>query len=581
MSHLPSTYQCSLSPPAHFFLFFSLLSRAYEEEVFQATSALWWNPRGDSFAFLHFNETEVPVYEFSFYTKPYNQEFSYKYPKPGYPNSRVDLRTFNVTSRETSVYDETIRALVAYEYVVNVNWFDDARLLVRYSNRFQNEWSLVRIDATAAGGAVKLLSQRQTATYFEPHSCLTSLAPLPYYIDLVNVDDYLQLVLFAIADGAQLQVLTRASERQHSVLGLNAVTISASSNTAEVYYTRETVQTHGSVAVPTLWSVTVAAAADQLSATAEPDSRPLVPYTTADPTRLTWQSASFGPSGRYLLVQESAIVPTSTLYTIHADRTTSVLTVLANNTALIDEVRATYELPRTTYMQIPSSIDGLMVTLQIMTPSGVNLDDGACSSRHPVLMYAYSGPGSQQATTVYPFTYGSTASFHSVLVSQYNYIIVVVDTIGTAGKGENYRQSHTYMKLGQREREDILRTANWIKQQCWTETDRLSYWGWSYGGFMTSFTAAAGSQLFNHLISVAPVTSWELYDSIYTERYMRTPVANRAGYDNSSVIQAASTQFDASAWKLFHGTADDNVHFQNSMLLVSTHAHITSKARVE
>jgi dipeptidyl-peptidase-4 len=146
--------------------------------------------------------------------------------------------------------------------------------------------------------------------------------------------------------------------------------------------------------------------------------------------------------------------------------------------------------------------------------------------------------------------------------------VVAIDPVGTKGKGEAYRKSHTYKRLGLQERDDMIAATRWIAKQCWADKSRISYWGWSYGGFMTSFVAAAGTNLYANLIAVAPVTSWTLYDSIYTERYMLRPQDNPDGYANTSVIAAASTNFDADAWHLFSGTADDNVHWQNSALLV-------------
>ena len=171
-------------------------------------------------------------------------------------------------------------------------------------------------------------------------------------------------------------------------------------------------------------------------------------------------------------------------------------------------------------------------------------------------------------TTSYPFGYASQSAFHASLVSGGDYVVLVVDSVGTKGKGESYRKSHTYLRLGLQERADLMEAARWASEQCWADPGRISYWGWSYGAFLSSFVAAAGTGLYAHIVSVAPVTSWALYDSVYTERYMQRPVDNPHGYANSSVIAAASTNFDAQAWRLFGGTADDNVHFQNSALLV-------------
>jgi dipeptidyl-peptidase-4 len=174
-------------------------------------------------------------------------------------------------------------------------------------------------------------------------------------------------------------------------------------------------------------------------------------------------------------------------------------------------------MPVKRYFELDSTVPGLKLSASILARPG--FDTSKCDGRRrPVLVYAYSGPGSQTVTTSYGLGYASQNAFHAALVSSHDYVVLTVDAVGTRGKGEHYRKGYTYQQLGLQEREDLIAAAKWASDQCWSDSDKISHWGWSYGGFMSSFIAAKGTGLYHRLISVAPVTSWALYDSVYTER---------------------------------------------------------------
>jgi dipeptidyl-peptidase-4 len=188
--------------------------------------------------------------------------------------------------------------------------------------------------------------------------------------------------------------------------------------------------------------------------------------------------------------------------------------------------------------------------------------------KYPVLVHVYGGPGAQLVTSQFPTGSGSPG-FHSYLSSSHNFIIFTVDPVGTGGLGDDYQKARTYGHLGVTEAEDVVGAVAWLKQKCFVSTDQIALWGWSYGGFMASRITSLGTRSgLAATIGVAPVTDWKLYDSIYTERYMRTPALNAEGYDNSSVL-ARTPIFSPLGPQFFliHGTGDDNVHFQNSALL--------------
>lgn len=387
----------------------------------------------------------------------------------------VDVLAYSVSKGALTRFPG-LREAFDYEYVMNVQWFDGASLMVRVENRAQNQWALYALSVDAARTPVVPLSKAVAPYYFEPHDCLTSLSPLPFYIDLVNSDteagvgtgDHVHLALYSAADGAFVKFLTSGD---YDVLTLDAVTIDEAANTATVFYTREVLQTAANAAVPTLWRVTF-----DTATTTGADGVQLLPPAEG---QLTMQSASYSPSGSYVLVQDRAVAPRSTLYAVNATQSLEALAVLADNTPLVERLQASFALPQTTFFEIDSTLPGLKLSVSAMVPAGLDLNRCSGRRRRPVLIYAYGGPGSQQVDTTYKFGFASQGSFHASLVSSHDYIVVTVDPVGTKGKGEAYRKSHTYKRLGLQERDDMIAATRWIANQCWADKSRISYWGWS------------------------------------------------------------------------------------------------------
>ncbi|MBZ0099961.1 MAG: prolyl oligopeptidase family serine peptidase, partial [Taibaiella sp.] len=180
--------------------------------------------------------------------------------------------------------------------------------------------------------------------------------------------------------------------------------------------------------------------------------------------------------------------------------------------------------------------------------------------KYPVLMFQYSGPGSQQVLDQYPV---GNYFWHQML-AQKGYIIVCADGTGTGMRGEEFRKK-TYLQLGKMESADQLAVAKELGKLPYVDKNRIGIWGWSYGGFMSSTCLFKGDGIFKMAIAVAPVSNWRYYDNIYTERYMRTPKENPDGYDNNAPEKMAKNM--KGKFLLIHGTADDNVHFQNAVML--------------
>src|SRR5690606_17613609 len=183
------------------------------------------------------------------------------------------------------------------------------------------------------------------------------------------------------------------------------------------------------------------------------------------------------------------------------------------------------------------------------------------SRRYPVLMYVYGGPGSQTVIDAW----GGTRNLWHQALAQRGYIVVSIDNRGTGARGSAFKKV-TYLNLGEYESNDQIAGARYLASLPYVDASRIGIWGWSYGGYMTALTMARGGELFRAGISVAPVTDWRLYDTIYTERFMRTPQENPEGYRKSAPISHVGGL--TGRLLLIHGTADDNVHFQNAVHLV-------------
>ena len=224
---------------------------------------------------------------------------------------------------------------------------------------------------------------------------------------------------------------------------------------------------------------------------------------------------------------------------------------LQNNDALLSKLNAD-NLVTKEFMMIPNEA-GDQMNAYIMKPK-----DFDPNKKYPLFMFQYSGPGSQQVSNSWD---GGNGLWFNHLV-QKGYIVVCVDGRGTGYRGTKYKKV-TYKNLGKYEIEDQIAAAKWLGNQSYIDKSRIGIFGWSYGGYMASLAMTKGADVFKAGIAVAPVTNWRYYDSIYTERFLQTPQENPEGYDQNSPTTFAKLL--KGKFLLIHGTADDNVHFQNSM----------------
>ena len=241
-----------------------------------------------------------------------------------------------------------------------------------------------------------------------------------------------------------------------------------------------------------------------------------------------------------------------TLYNLNLSKkgVTAVQSKVVNESAKIKSVLNQFSMGTPELIRVPNSrgdtLNGWMLKPADFDPS----------KKYPVLFYNYGGPGSQYVTN----KFGAVSMWHQML-AQNGLIVVSVDNTGTGFRGEEFKKK-TYLQLGKYEIEDQIDAAKYIGNLPFVDRNRIGHWGWSYGGFMSSLAITKGADVFKAAVAVAPVTSWRFYDNIYTERYMRTPQENPRGYDDNSPLYHTSKI--RGKFLLIHGTADDNVHFQNS-----------------
>ena len=230
------------------------------------------------------------------------------------------------------------------------------------------------------------------------------------------------------------------------------------------------------------------------------------------------------------------------------------LATLIDNQELTNELGA-YELGKKEFFTFTTS-EGVQLNGWMVKPADFNP-----SKKYPVIMYQYGGPGNQQVLNQWGIGMNGNGAILEQYLCQQGYVCVCVDNRGTGGRGADFEKC-TYLRLGELEARDQVETALWLGQQSYVDKDRIGIWGWSYGGWNTLMSMSEGRQVFRAGVAIAPPTCWRFYDSIYTERYMRTPNENKNGYDEVNPISRASKLHGALL--ICHGLADDNVHYQNT-----------------
>ena len=487
----------------------------YEEE-FGYTRAYAFSPDGRQLAYLRFDEREVPLFEMMRYDGTlYNKAFPFKYPKAGEPNSVVTLHLYDIAARTTTRIDT---GPVTDQYIPRIGWTPDGRLWFYRLNRRQNHFEVVLCERD---GAQRVIYDERSPSYVEraDQGTVTFLDDGRHFIVRQETTaGYMHLYLCDI-DSGFTEPITQGAWEVTALVGVRG---------KWVYY---------------------------LSTELSPGQRDLyrIRLDGSGKERLTRGRAfcSVAPgAGLDYYIQTVSNASSPNRVEVRDHRGKLVRTLEAN--AELREELVGIALPEREFFDLKTE-RGDTLRAWMIRPA-----DFDPQRRYPVLMTQYSGPGSQQVSDRWSLDWEDALPAHG-------YLVVCVDGRGTGFRGERFKKL-TYGQMGALEVEDQLSAARYLAALPYVDPARIGIYGWSYGGFMALGCALKGDGLFRMAIAVAPVTSWRYYDSIYTEVYNGLPQDNPSGYDDNSPIRFADRLDDArTRLLLIHGTADDNVHFQNTM----------------
>ncbi len=489
----------------------------YEEE-FSFTRAFDWSPDGKYIAYYRFDESNVPEYDFPKYGSLYPKNYSYKYPKAGEPNSVINIKIYDLKSRKIADADLGKETDI---YIPRIKWTKDASVLCIYRlNRLQNKLELLM--ANAASGKTSVAYTEENKYYIGISDNISFLPDGSSFIFSSEQDGYNHLYRYDWKSNK----LTKLTEGNYDVERI----VSVDEKKKLVYYTAA----EQSPMERKLYAVSFSGSGKKL-------------LTPEDGTH-----AITAIEGNNFFLDRYSAINTVPVYYLR-DASGKIINTLEDNKALKSTL-SEYDLGKTNFMKVQLP-NGQEFNAWIITPPGFD-----AHKKYPVLMYQYSGPGSQEVGDRYPL---GNYFWHQML-AQKGYIVFCADGTGTGYRGEEFKKK-TYLQLGKYESEDQVNIARYLAALPYVDANRIGIWGWSYGGFMSSTCLFKGNDVFKMAISVAPVTNWRYYDNIYTERYMRTPKENPKGYDDNAPEKMADSL--KGKFLLIHGTADDNVHFQNSVML--------------
>lgn len=491
----------------------------YEEE-FAVVRMFDWSADSKNLAFVRFDETQVPEFTMNVFHKDlYPKNETFKYPKAGEKNASVSLHLYHLESGEAKKVD-----LSKYSdfYIPRLKWTRDAQVLsVQVINRHQDNLDLLAVDARSA--ETKVILNEKDAAYVDITDNLTFLKDNSFL--WTSEKDGFNHIYYYDKSGKLINQVTKGAWEVTAFYGFD-------DKSGNVFY--QSVE-QGS----TLRDVY------------------RISLNGKNKKRLSEQTgtnaATFSPKYDYF-INSFSNVNTPPKYTLHAVKDGKQLQTIVENGALVEKLKS-YSLPAKEFFVLKTE-KGHELNAWMIKPK-----DFDPTKKYPVFMFQYSGPGSQQVANDW-LDYND---LWFLSLTQEGYIVACVDGRGTGFKGAAFKKV-TQKQLGKLEVEDQIDAAKVIGNYPYVDASRIGIFGWSYGGFMSSNCILKGGDVFKMAIAVAPVTNWRFYDSIYTERYLQTPQENASGYDDNSPINFANQL--KGKYLLIHGSADDNVHLQNSMQMI-------------
>ncbi|NNL92399.1 MAG: S9 family peptidase [Saprospiraceae bacterium] len=487
----------------------------YEEE-FSFAQAFFWSPDGQKIAYQKFDERAVPEFTLTNYRNNLYPEYvTFKYPKVGEKNAIVSVKIYDLKSEKT--VDADIDDSEDH-YIPRIKWTNDAnRLFVYKLNRHQNKLELLNVNTST--GEVSEVFKEKNKFYIDISDDIHFLEDNKSFIWSSEKSGYNHLYLYEI-NGEEKNAITKGDFDVTNFYGYDE-------KNKCIYYQAA----KNSPLERQIYKVGINGKKDKI----------VVGTKGAN-------NAQFSSTFDYY-VNNYSNINTPATYNVY-DRNNELVRTLENNENLKSKQLKENVQP-VTFFNFTTK-DNVDLNGWMIKPK--NFDE---NGQYPVFMYLYGGPGSQQVTDSWK---GQNYWWFQMLAQQ-GYVVACVDNRGTGGRGENFRKM-TYMQLGHFETIDQIEAAKYLGSLPYTDKSRIGIFGWSYGGYMSSLCLLKGNDTFKAAIAVAPVTNWRWYDTVYTERFMRTEKENPEGYANNSPINFADRL--KGHYLLVHGMGDDNVHFQNS-----------------
>jgi len=488
----------------------------YEEE-FSFSQAFEWSPDGKKIAFIRFDESKVKEYDITMYGELYPELMKYKYPKAGEDNSLVSVHVYDLSTNRFVTMDVGTEKDV---YIPRIKWTSDPnQLSIIRLNRLQNKMDLLFADAVTGKSAEVYSEQNKyyidiTDNFFilkDNRIILTSERDGYYHIYLVN------------PKSKDVMQLTKGTWDVVEIEGIDE-------KNGLIYY---------------------------VSAESSPMNRDLYSVNLNGKNKTKIHKGDGSTSADYSATFDFCIETYSDASTPPVisvtDSKGNLVRIMEDNSRLVERMKD-YRFCKKEFFSFKTD-EGVELNGWMIKPCNFTK-----SRKYPVFMTCYGGPGSNTVNNKWEYY----DLWYQHLAGK-GYIVVSVDNRGTAYRGEEFKKS-TYLQLGKLETEDQIAAAKYLGTLGYVDKDRIGIYGWSYGGYLSSLCLLKGSDVFKMAVAVAPVTNWRYYDNIYTERFMRKPQDNPEGYDSNSPINYVKQL--KGKYLIVHGSADDNVHFQNTMEMI-------------
>ncbi len=491
----------------------------YEEE-FGLSKAFEWSSKGSYLAYYKFNESKVKEYTMAYYDSLYPKQYSYKYPKAGEANSTIEIHVYNTLLAKDVKVDIGVETDI---YIPKIAFTqNNENLCITWLNRLQNNMQLLM--ANAATGKTKVFYTETNKYYVDIANALRFLKNDTHFMYASEKSGFRHIYLQSF-DGKQQIQLTKGNFDVAEMIELDEAN-------KQVYFT-------ASYNAPTTRSL----------CSVDFEGKKITPIKNDIGTHTIRFNSNFS----YYTDTYSTIAQVPTI-SVYKTANHQLIRTLKDNAKLATTIKE-YGFATPQFIKVPTS-KGEILNGWMLKPK--NFDS---TKKYPVLFCNYGGPGSQQVAD----RWGAVSAWHQYFAQQ-GIIVVSVDNTGTGFRGEEFKKK-TYLQLGKLEIEDQIDAAKYMGTLPFIDAKRIGHYGWSFGGFMSSLAITKGADVFKLAVAGAPVTSWRFYDNIYTERYMRTPKENQKGYDENAPINYVKNI--KGKLLIVHGTADDNVHFQNSLMMTN------------